>query len=136
MQLNCIKTGDDLRYSGRVSRSCFSCGTRRVANVITNPVNILAREHHLYSRKVKLKDIANFIFFILRSSKFLYEVSFVLIKKQVGKKRAQLIPIGMSTVCWKTRPPNVTNMLSIKHLSENFLFDPLQGIYKVWFIPS
>ena len=35
------KTRGDLRCSGRVSRSCSTCGTRRVAYVITNPVNSL-----------------------------------------------------------------------------------------------
>ena len=37
------KTWGDLRCSGRVSRSCSTCGTRRVAYVITNPVNGLIR---------------------------------------------------------------------------------------------
>ena len=35
------KTRGDLRCSGRVSRSCSPCGTRRVAYMITNPVNSL-----------------------------------------------------------------------------------------------
>ena len=33
------KTRGDFRCPGRVSRSCSTCGTRRVAYVITNPVN-------------------------------------------------------------------------------------------------
>ena len=37
------KTRGDLRCSGRVSRSCSTCGTIRVAYVITNPVNSLIR---------------------------------------------------------------------------------------------
>jgi hypothetical protein len=32
-----LKTGNELRYSGRVSRSCSTRGTRRV-NLVTNPV--------------------------------------------------------------------------------------------------
>ena len=32
-----LKTGDELRGSGRVSRSCSTSGTRRV-NLVTNPV--------------------------------------------------------------------------------------------------
>ena len=38
------KTRGDLRCSGRVSRSCFTCGTRRVAYQISNPVNSLIRQ--------------------------------------------------------------------------------------------
>ena len=34
----------DLRCSGRVSRSCSTCGTHRVDHVITNPVNSLIHE--------------------------------------------------------------------------------------------
>ena len=30
------KLGGDLRFSGRVSISCFTCDTRRVAYIITN----------------------------------------------------------------------------------------------------
>ena len=37
------KTRGDLRCSGRISRSCSTCVTRRVAYVITNPVNSLIR---------------------------------------------------------------------------------------------
>ena len=37
------KTRGDLRCSGRLSRSCSTCGTCRVAYVITNPVNSLIR---------------------------------------------------------------------------------------------
>ena len=37
------KTRGDLRCSGRVSRSCSTRGTRRVAYVITNPVKSLIR---------------------------------------------------------------------------------------------
>ena len=37
------KTRGDFRCSGRISRSCCTCGTRRVAYVITNPVNSLIR---------------------------------------------------------------------------------------------
>ncbi|CAC5385110.1 unnamed protein product [Mytilus coruscus] len=37
------KTEDDLRCSGRVSRSCSTCGTRRVAQVSTNQVTSLIR---------------------------------------------------------------------------------------------
>ena len=33
------KTTGDLRRSGRVNRSCSTCGTRRVAYVLTNSVN-------------------------------------------------------------------------------------------------
>ena len=33
------KTGDDLRCSGRVSRSCSLCDNRRVAHAISNPGN-------------------------------------------------------------------------------------------------
>jgi hypothetical protein len=32
-----LKTGCDLRYAGRESSSCSTCGTRRV-NLVTNPV--------------------------------------------------------------------------------------------------
>ena len=35
------KTRGDLRCSGRVRRSCSTCGTRRVAYVIKNPVNLI-----------------------------------------------------------------------------------------------
>ena len=38
------KTRGDLSCSGRVNRSCSTCGTRRVAHVITNPVNSLTRQ--------------------------------------------------------------------------------------------
>ena len=38
-----IKNWGDLTCSGRVSRSCSTCITRRVAYVITNPVNSLTR---------------------------------------------------------------------------------------------
>ena len=37
------KTRGDIRFPGRVSRSCSTCGIRRVAHVITNPVNSLIR---------------------------------------------------------------------------------------------
>ena len=37
------KTRADLRCSGRVSRSCSTCDTRRVAYVIVNLVNSLIR---------------------------------------------------------------------------------------------
>ena len=37
------KTRGVLRCSGRVSRSCSTCGTRRVAHVIKNSVNSLIR---------------------------------------------------------------------------------------------
>ena len=40
------KTRGDLRCSGRVSRSCSTCGTRRVAYVLTNPVN-----SHIHERE-------------------------------------------------------------------------------------
>ena len=32
-----LKTGDELRCSGRVSSSCFTSGNRRI-NLVTNPV--------------------------------------------------------------------------------------------------
>ena len=37
------KTRGALRGTGRGRRSCSTCGTRRVAYVITNPVNSLTR---------------------------------------------------------------------------------------------
>ena len=37
-----LKTRGDLRCSRRVSRSCSTCDTRRVAYVITNPVGVTA----------------------------------------------------------------------------------------------
>jgi hypothetical protein len=52
-------------------------------------------------------------------------VSYELRKKPL--RGAQLVPIGMPAVCWKTRPSNITNMLSTKtssslmtSVSENF----------------
>ena len=33
------------------------------------------------------------------------------------RRGAQFVPIGMPTVCCKTRPPKITNMLSIKNSS-------------------
>ena len=37
------KTRGDIKCSERVSRSCSTCGTRRVAYEISNPVNSLLR---------------------------------------------------------------------------------------------
>ena len=45
------KLGGDLRCSGRVSRSCSTCGTRRVAYVIINPVNSLNSVGHIRERE-------------------------------------------------------------------------------------
>ena len=40
------KTRGDVRCSGRVSRSCSTCSTRRVAYVITNPISFAKRLFH------------------------------------------------------------------------------------------
>ena len=47
---------------------------------------IFSERTSFIQRKVKLKDVANFFFFLLK--KFLYEVSLIRIKEQVGKKRS------------------------------------------------
>jgi len=35
-------------------------------------------------------------------------------KNKSARRGAQLVPIGMPTVCWKIRPPNSINILSMK----------------------
>jgi hypothetical protein len=58
-------------------------------------------------------------------------VNFPFICSNIPARRgAQFVPIGMPTVCWKTRLPNIANMLSIKNSSmlkisvlENFLVE-------------
>ena len=61
---------------------------------------------------------------------FMYEVSLIIIKKQVGKKRVTTGSHWNPDSLLKTRPPNVTNKLSIKKssilimsVSENSLFE-------------
>ena len=52
-------------------------------------------------------------------------------RKKSARRGAQFVPIGMPTVCWKTRPPNITNMLSIKNsVSENFLVESVFFFFK------
>ena len=34
-----------------------------------------------------------------------------------ARRRAQFVPIGMTTICWKTLPPKTTKMLRNKNSS-------------------
>jgi hypothetical protein len=61
--------------------------------------------HHIDAMSLKLR-----ILLILKS--LLLTLTFTLIK--LANNGAQIVPIGIPIVCWKTRPPNRANMLSIK----------------------
>ena len=64
------------------------------------------------------------------------------LRNKSGSRGAQFVPIGIPTVCCKTRPSNITNMLSIKNsrmlmisVSENVLVDP-ECFFKIKYVPS
>jgi hypothetical protein len=66
------------------------------------------------------------VFFLVFLEKLLYDVCLMGIIKKSTRRGAKLDPIRIPTVCWKTRPSSITNMLSIKNsnmfmISENSL---------------
>ena len=61
---------------------------------------------------MKLKDRDSFLWFFGRSS-CMKSASCEYRNKSACREE----PIGMPAVCWKTRPPNIANMLSIKKSS-------------------
>jgi hypothetical protein len=85
--------------------TCFSTDSRH------------AYGYKLCSSSLKLKDraIASFFSFFLRSPR-MKSASYEWRNKS-ARRGAHVVPIGMPTVCWKTRPLNIANMLSIKHSS-------------------
>ena len=72
---------------------------------------------------MKLKDQVSFFSFFLRSP-CMKSASYEYRNKS-ARRGAQFVPLGMPTVCWKTRLSNIANMLSIKNIlmvsvSDNF----------------
>jgi hypothetical protein len=84
--------------------SSFSTRDTRCVNLVTNPVisHEWGKDREVFTRS------GTYPWYMKSAS---YELS----NKSVGMGAPQLVPIEMTTLRWKTRPPNMINMLSIKY---------------------
>ena len=97
----------------RPQLSVFRCMSRYTSDVAVPVISIFS------SSMGKMHQ--HTIHFFLFIEKSMHEVCSKQIMEQIVRRGAHVIPIGIPTVCWKIRPPNITNMLSIKTFRELFV---------------
>jgi hypothetical protein len=109
------------RYEAGLAVSVVSVSSRSINKMIKLTKTIFSERTSIYKVECEIKGSGNLLLVWLQKPMYEESVSYEKINKS-ARRGAQLVSMGMATVCWQTRPSNITYMMSIKN-SENYLVD-------------